>query len=102
VFIDHVKARRGSRLKGADDELFTGEWWTGVRGLELGLVDALGDVHQVIRDRYGKDIRLKVIAPRRGLFALPRLGLGGLNLGDAAADLIKGIEDRLHWLRIGL
>ncbi len=102
VFIDHVKARRGSRLKGADDELFTGEWWTGVRGLELGLVDALGDVHQVIRDRYGKDIRLKVIAPRRGLFTLPRLGLGGVNLGDAAADIIKGLEDRLHWLRIGL
>src|SRR5690606_40172831 len=41
VFIDMVKARRGSRL--ADDEtIFSGLFWTGVRGLELGLVDGMG------------------------------------------------------------
>ena len=67
VFIDHVKSRRGSKLKATDDMLFTGEWWTGVRGLDLGLIDALGDMHETLRSRYGKDIELKPIEPKRGL-----------------------------------
>ena len=99
VFIDHVKSRRGAKLKGTDDALFTGEWWTGVRGLDLGLIDAIGDLHEVLRTRYGKDVELKVIEPRRGLFNIPRFGLSAENLvGDVSAS----IEDRATWARFGL
>ena len=76
VFIDWVKARRGDRLKGADDDLFTGEFWSGVRGLDLGLVDALGDVRAVLRERYGEKVELQVIAPRRGLARVHQGGSG--------------------------
>lgn len=92
VFIDWVKMRRGARLKADDDTLFTGEFWSGVRGLELGLVDALGDVRSTLRARYGDTVELVVIAPKRSLFSLPRLGL------HLAAD----IEDRDTWARLGL
>lgn len=99
VFIDHVKSRRGSKLKGADDALFTGEWWTGLRGLDLGLIDAIGDVHEVLRSRYGKDIVLKLIEPKRGLINLPRFGFSAESLvGDVSAS----IEDRAVWARLGL
>ena len=97
VFIGWVKARRGARLKASDDELFTGEFWSGVRGLELGLVDSLGDLHEVLTSRFGKDVELKLIAPKRSLFALPRLVATGL-VADGAAH----VEDRLHWNRLGL
>lgn len=99
VFIDHVKSRRGARLKAADDELFTGEWWTGVRGLQLGLVDALGDLHETIATRFGKEIELKIIEPKRGLFQLPRFGFSA---GTLAADAAAAIEDRALWARLGL
>lgn len=94
VFIDHVKARRGSRLKASDDVLFTGEWWTGIRGVDLGLVDAIGDIHETLRARYGNDIQLKVIEPKRSWFGIPRLGF----TGEAAAT----VEDRAVWGRFGL
>jgi len=97
VFIGWVKSRRGAKLKASDDELFTGEFWSGVRGLELGLVDSLGDMHEVLTSRYGKDVELKQIAPKRSLFALPRLVAAGL-FADGAAH----IEDRLVWNRLGL
>ena len=97
VFIDWVKMRRGDKLKGSDDELFTGEYWSGVRGLGLGLVDALGDLHQVLRERYGEDISLKMIEPKRGLISLSSLGFSAL-VNDAAAAL----EDRALWSRLGL
>lgn len=97
VFIDWVKARRGDRLKAPDDTLFTGEFWSGVRGLELGLIDGIGDVHEVLRTRFGDKIDLVPIAPKRGLFTLPRLGITAF-VGDLAAQ----VEDRAVWSRLGL
>lgn len=98
VFIDVVKSRRGDRLKASDDVLFTGEWWTGLRGVELGLVDAIGDMHETLRLRYGPHLNLKVIEPKRSWFGIPRIGLGAGLSGDLAAT----IEDRALWARFGL
>jgi signal peptide peptidase SppA len=94
VFIDWVKSRRAGKLKAPDDQLFTGEFWSGVRGLELGLVDSLGDLHETLVARFGKDVVTKVIEPKRGLFRLPTFGL--------AADIAASIEDRAYWTRLGL
>ena len=102
VFIGHVKERRGARLKAGDDTLFTGEWWTGVRGLELGLVDALGDLHQVLRQRFGENVKVRPISEKRPLFALPRLGLAALTGSGVAADVLSTLEDRALWTRLGL
>ncbi|HUV32033.1 MAG TPA: S49 family peptidase [Devosiaceae bacterium] len=104
VFIDWVKQRRGDRLATGKD-LFTGEFWTAKRALRLGLVDSLGDMHATLRERYGKHVRLKPIAPKRGLLQLPRLpftGVGGTDAPDLPAALIAAIEDRLAWSRFGL
>src|SRR5437762_9627163 len=43
IFIALVKQSRGARLKGADDVLFTGEYWAGETSVSLGLADAIGD-----------------------------------------------------------
>jgi signal peptide peptidase SppA len=94
VFVDWVKSRRGGKLTAPDDQLFTGEFWSGVRGLELGLIDAIGDLHETLRSRFGDKVRTKLIAPRRGLFQLPALGL--------AADVAAAVEDRALWTRLGL
>src|ERR1700749_144117 len=37
IFIALVKGSRGARLKGADDLLFTGEYWAGETAVSLGL-----------------------------------------------------------------
>ena len=39
----------GGKLNGPENDLFSGEYWTGSRGLELGLVDEIGDVVDVVR-----------------------------------------------------
>lgn len=92
TFIGWVKMRRGGKFRAADDQLFTGEFWTGTQGLELGLIDALGDVRATLRARYGDKVEFRLIEQKRPLFALPRLGL------QLAADL----EDRAWWARLGL
>ena len=99
VFIDHVKAGRRGRLKAGDDILFTGEWWTGLRGVELGLVDGIGDLHATLRERFGDEVVLKHIAPKRPFFALPRLGFSAQSMVE---DVTHSIEDRAVWARLGL
>ncbi len=105
TFIELVKERRGKRLKD-DPDLFTGLFWTGKKGLELGLVDALGDMRQVLLDRYGPKTRLAPVSPPRGFFAR-RLGFfGGRSGSDIAASaahgLIDAAEERALWARFGL
>lgn len=102
VFISHVKARRAGRLKADDDTLFTGEWWTGLRGQELGLVDAIGDIHQVLRERFGPKVRIRPIREKRPLISLPRFGLSALSGSGLASDALAAIEDRAIWSRFGL
>jgi len=102
VFIEHVKQRRGAKLKADDDTLFTGEWWTGLRSLDLGLIDALGDFHQVLRERFGENVRVRMIAAKRPLFGLPRLGFAAMSGATLAGDVLTTIEDRALWSRLGL
>ena len=107
VFIDMVKMRRGARL--ADDEtIFSGLFWTGVTGVDLGLIDSLGDMRDVLKRRFGKDTRLELIGGTRSLFGrrVPGVvfgeGMPAEIAGGAAAGLAAGLEERALWSRYGL
>jgi signal peptide peptidase SppA len=103
-FIELVRQRRGGKLTGTDDDLFSGEVWTGRRALELGLVDGLGTLRGVLAKRFG-DAHIVTAEPRRALLA--RLGIGGaaarLGFGESTVDsLLNGLEARAAWSRFGL
>src|SRR2546422_1049494 len=69
IFIALVKQSRGTRLKGADDVLFTGEYWAGETSVSLGLADAIGDLRSTLRARYGDKVLTPVIAPATGMLS---------------------------------
>jgi signal peptide peptidase SppA len=96
-----VKERRNSKLKGADDELFTGEIWTGAKAQQLGLIDGIGTIRSVIAKRF-PDAELTVAEPRRPLLA--KLGLTGTSTrsGDLVTQVLASIEERARWSRFGL
>jgi signal peptide peptidase SppA len=102
-FKDWVRERRGKLLRADEATLFTGEFWTGRRGLEFGLVDGLGELRTTLQARYGAKVHLPVIGPRRRL--LSRLGLrsgpGGIG-GDIGLATFAALEERAHWQRFGL
>jgi signal peptide peptidase SppA len=98
-FKDWVRERRGGKLKADEASLFSGEFWTGRRGLALGLVDGLGELRSTLQARYGDKVHLPVIGPRRRL--LSRFGLQAPIDGIGPATL-AAIEERLYWQRFGL
>jgi len=98
-FKAQVRSSRGARLKGDDDVLFSGEFWTGRRALDLGLIDGIGDLRSVMRARFGEKVRFQVVgAPTSWLRR--RLGLSGPP--DWARDLLAAAEERALWARFGL
>src|SRR5271170_3380460 len=107
-FIALVKSRRGAKLNGPENDLFSGEYWTGRQARELGLVDGLGDFRGVLRERFGDKVATPVIAPDRGLarrlFGGGRSEMSQVNFGQfgLAEDLISALEARALWARYGL
>lgn len=101
-FKSQVRARRGDRLKGDEATLFSGAFWTARTALELGLVDGLGHIRPILRERFGKDVRLRVVGEKRGF--LKRLLPRGAEsrLADALVDaMMSGVEERVWWTRYG-
>jgi ClpP class serine protease len=109
MFIDLVKRSRGGKLKGDEDELFSGAYWTGQKSIDLGLSDAIGDLRSVLRARYGEKVKMPVIAPATGLLSglLGRrsAGIQVASLLDLPATLpdefISALETRAIWARYG-
>ena len=104
-FIALVKHRRGARLKGPDKTLFSGEFWTAAHALELGLIDAIGDLRTSLRARFGKKVRMPLISADRGWFGRKLPGVGALDAFGGQglpAELIAAVEARAWWARYGL
>ena len=100
-FKNHVYARRGDKLKGSDNELFNGDIWSGKQAQALGLIDGIGDIRSVMREKYGDHVRLRPMVERRSLFRR-RLGLTAAPAGEMAAEIIAAIEEWATWRRLSL
>jgi signal peptide peptidase SppA len=105
-FIALVKQSRGARLTGPENDLFSGEFWTGRKAVTLGVADGIGDLRTVLRQRFGEDVQMPLIGPERSLFgrARPGIGLRERLFGEAsfADEMISALEERALWSRYGL
>jgi ClpP class serine protease len=95
-----VTERRGAKLK-SEEDLFSGEIWTGTKAQQLGLIDGIGTIRTVIAKRF-PDAELTIAEPRKPLLA--KLGLTGASTrsGDLVAQVLASVEERARWSRFGL
>ena len=96
-FINVVEESRTSKLKKDKGiELFSGEFWSGRKAKELGLVDGLGNADQILKEKYGEDIVIKKFEKEKGWLA-KKLS----SSEDQADKLINILEERSIWQRYG-
>ncbi|WP_075995734.1 S49 family peptidase [Salaquimonas pukyongi] len=108
VFISMVKERRGSKL--ADDkEIFSGLFWTGREAGQKGLIDGLGHMSAVMKERFGAKTKLRLIQAKRNLLGrpVPSVGVSATGIGSEIAaalpsSLAEAAEERALWARYGL
>lgn len=105
-----VRRARGERLAEPSDGLFTGEFWAASGALSRGLIDGVGDLRSVMRERFGKEVRLKLVGGKKPFW---RRGIGltsasasfaePSHLGEGFAQgLLGALETRSIWNRFGL
>jgi signal peptide peptidase SppA len=111
VFAGVVKERRGAKLNGPEEELFSGSFWSAAKARDLGLIDGIADLRSKMRELHGDKVRLKPVPLAAGglLSRLKRLPSFETITNDGFAfapsfadDLISAVEARALWSRFGL
>lgn len=114
-----VRTSRGDRLKEGDGQtkLFTGEFWAGAKGVELGLIDGIGDIRATMREKFGDKVDMRIVGSKQSWMrkmmgmssATPSQGttsmIDGLpsNIaGNLAQGLVETLETKTLWSRFGL
>ena len=107
VFIQMVQDRRGAKLADNPD-LFSGLFWSGTKGVELGLVDGIGDMRTTLAKRYGDKVQLKLVSGPSTLLGrkVPGVGATGFSANEIGVSLASGLvetaEEKALWARYGL
>ncbi len=94
-FIDVVEESRGSKLKKNEIELFSGEFWSGRKAKDLGLIDGIGNANEILKEKYGDDLVIKKFEKSKSWFAKK------LSANNQMDQLVNIIEERSIWQRYG-
>ena len=96
-FIEVVEKSRGSKLKKIEVELFSGEFWSGRKAKDLGLIDEVGDANQILREKYGEDVVIKKFEKSKSWLSKK---LSSSN--DRVDQLANILDEKSVWQRYGL
>jgi signal peptide peptidase SppA len=111
VFTGIVRERRAGKLKGAEEELFSGAFWSSAKAQDYGLIDGITDLRSKMQDLHGKKVRLKAVPLAQGGLLSRFRRLPGFQLASddgfafhrsLADDLVSAVETRALWSRYGL
>ena len=101
LFRAMVLDRRAGRLE--DEGLLDGRYWLAGDAAALGLIDGVGDLRTILKDRYGPDVRVKSYEVKEGgLVSRLLSGGAGTRTGWDAEALLAAVEARGAWGRFGL
>jgi len=92
-FIAHVEARRAGKLD-TETELFTGEVWLAEKAKALGLIDGIGHIKPVLKERFGDKVKVRRYGVKKPLFS--RLGARLID------DTLRSVEERAAFAQFGL
>ena len=95
-FIKVVEESRSSKLNKSEIELFSGEFWSGSKAKELGLIDKVGNANEVLKEKFGEDVVIKKFEKSKGW--LSKKLSSSSNQIDQLANIL---EERSIWQRYG-
>ena len=98
-FKDWVSLRRGKKLNNKiikDEGIFEAKIFSGTKACEIGLADSIGELKQVMRERFDDKVVFKEITGRKKLGQ--RLGLSSSHY----YKVVDYIEERIAFAKFGL
>ena len=95
-FIKVVEESRKSKLNKSEVELFSGEFWSGSKAKDLGLIDNVGNANEVLKEKFGEDVVIKKFEKSKSW--LNKKLSSSTNQIDQLANIL---EERSIWQRYG-
>ena len=93
-----IEDSRGSKLnKQMGIELFSGEFWSGSKSKELGLIDGIGNLNDILKEKFGEDVVIKKFEKSKGWLG-KKLSASNNNQIDQLASVL---EERSIWQKYG-
>ncbi len=100
-FIKWVKNRRGRRLKGTDKELFNAGIWSGADAKSLGLVDGIGNINLIMKERYGKKVKFRDFT-KKVSWLKQRFSITNTSASEELMDrFFELLKERIVWSKYG-
>ena len=100
-FIKHVKNRRGKKIiKSNEKEIFSGLFWVGNKAVDLGLVDGIGNINDILKSKFGEKTKIKMIEPKKS-FIQKKISSQFSSIINSDR-LIDQLEEKAYWSRYGL
>ena len=97
-FIKVVKESRSTKLKkDGNPDLFTGEFWSGSKAKELGLIDGIGNAEEILREKFGEDVIVKRFEKSKSWLNKKLSGASESQIDN----LLNIIEEKSIWQRYG-
>ena len=98
-FIKVVEESRATKLnKEKNPNLFTGEFWSGSKSKELGLVDGLGNADEILKEKFGENVVIKKFEKPKSWLSKKISGSGE----NQIETLVQLLEERSIWQKYGL
>lgn len=95
-----VSKRRGKKIKIPLQRLFSGEFWSGKKGHEIGLVDEIGDLYSTMKSEYGEDIAFQHVKKQESWF---KKKFSMMSSYEGVVDyLFEKIESKISFNKFGL
>ena len=97
-FIKVVEESRSTKLKKElGIELFTGEFWSGSKSKELGLIDGIGNAEEILKNKFGENVVIKKFEKSKGWLSKK---LSAAKNGQID-QLVNILEEKSIWQRYG-
>jgi len=96
AFKDWVRARREKKLLAEEKDIFEAQVFSGQKAVANGLVDGVGRYENVMKDKFGKNIKFKDATPEKKWSPLSLLKSSGV------PDLLGSFYERYLWSRFGI
>ncbi|CEO17620.1 Putative signal peptide peptidase SppA [Rickettsia monacensis] len=94
-FVEYVKTRRVGKLTQQDEILFNGEFWAGQTALDYGLIDGIGDMYSVMKEKFGDNIKFQYLCAKQP-WLKKKLGMSSKILAyNFANSLIDAVENKI-------
>ena len=100
-FKNFVKEQRGKKIKKDDDDIFTGAFWSGKTAVSYGLIDKVGNMQSVMKEKFGDNVKIVEIKDKKKGFIKDLISGSMFSIGSSKA-IFQAIEEKYIWNKFGL